>query len=64
MPEFKYQPIVSSMKDDTPYRLLTREGVSVEAVSGRPSTDSSGWMGDYAGRSRGRVLRQSVRPVV
>lgn len=36
MPEFHYQPLVELAKDDTQYRLLTREGVSLSSFEGKP----------------------------
>jgi fumarate hydratase class I len=35
MPEFKYEPTIQNGEDDTEYRLLTREGVSVVEAAGR-----------------------------
>jgi fumarate hydratase, class I len=35
MPEFVYQPIFEHGHDDTPYRLLTREGVRIERLGAR-----------------------------
>ena len=33
-PEFKYAPMFQTGKDDTEYRLLTKEGVSVGTFEG------------------------------
>jgi fumarate hydratase, class I len=35
-PEFRYSDLLPTGPDETPYRLLTTEGVRVEAVGGRP----------------------------
>ena len=35
-PDFKYAPMFQVDKDDTEYRLLTKEGVSVSEFEGKP----------------------------
>ena len=46
-PEFKYAPKFQLGKDETKYRLLTKEGVSMGEFEGKPVTIGSGRFGPY-----------------
>jgi fumarate hydratase class I len=62
MPEFAYSDLLPLGADDTPYRLLTTEGVSVESALGREFLQVSGEALSLLARTAMRDIAHLLRP--